>query len=152
MSNQQGYNGWSNYPTWCVSLWLGNDRPLYDETRRRLRGLTQRHEAADALKTFVRDELAPDLGASFAADLLGYALDEVDWIEIVDAWREDAADFSIEDHGSLVLLRVKTDAAKEWANEHLPEDAMHFGGAVVVEPRYVADILDGIANDGLVAV
>jgi hypothetical protein len=37
----------------------------------------------------VTDELAPDLGASFAADLLGYALGEVDWYEIATSWIQD---------------------------------------------------------------
>lgn len=37
-------------------------------------------------------ELSPDLGASFAADLLGYAFDQVDWVEIADAWKEDVAE------------------------------------------------------------
>jgi len=46
----------------------------------------QRIQVADAIRSFVRDDLAPDLGASFAADLLGYALDQVDWFEIADAW------------------------------------------------------------------
>lgn len=26
------YNGWKNYPTWCVNLWLSNDEGLYNET------------------------------------------------------------------------------------------------------------------------
>ena len=147
--SEQGYNGWSNYPTWNVNLWLSNDEGLYNETRRRLRCLT-RYERADALKTFVRDELAPDLGASFAADLMGYALDEVDWFEIAEAWSEDAApDFTIDDHGSLVLLHPKTEQAREWVSEHLPDDAQRFGGAVVVEPRYIEDIIAGIRDDGL---
>jgi len=30
--------------------------------------------------------MVPDLGASLAADLLGAALSEVDWQEIVDSW------------------------------------------------------------------
>jgi hypothetical protein len=32
----------------------------------------------------------PILGASFVAHLLGYALDQVDWFEIADAWLEQA--------------------------------------------------------------
>jgi len=24
-----GYNGWKNYETWNVALWLANDRPTY---------------------------------------------------------------------------------------------------------------------------
>ena len=27
------YNGWANYKTWNVALWLGNDYPLYQATR-----------------------------------------------------------------------------------------------------------------------
>jgi hypothetical protein len=54
------------------------------------------------------------------------------------------ADFTIENHGSIVLLYPVTDEGKQWAEEYLPSDAMRWAGAVVVEPRYLADILDGI--------
>lgn len=97
------YNGWKNYPTWNVNLWLSNDEGLYYETRERVTSAiagsftmddespqtVSRSAVADALRDYVVDELAPDLGASFAADLLGYALDEVDWFEIADAWIDD---------------------------------------------------------------
>ena len=29
----EGYNGWKNYETWNVALWLQNDYPLYCITR-----------------------------------------------------------------------------------------------------------------------
>jgi hypothetical protein len=84
------YNGWANYPTWAVNLWLSNDEGLYQEatamTETWSRGDHPKIVLADRFKTWVRDGLAPDLGASFAADLLGYALDQVDWLEIADAW------------------------------------------------------------------
>jgi hypothetical protein len=27
------FNGWSNYETWNVALWIGNDEGLYDEAK-----------------------------------------------------------------------------------------------------------------------
>ena len=90
------YNGWKNYPTWAVNLWLSNDERLYDLTRQLvIDGYDEsdpqsRVWIADALKGWVREDLTPDLSASFAADLLGFALDQVDWLEIADAWLEDA--------------------------------------------------------------
>jgi hypothetical protein len=27
------YNGWANYETWNVALWLGNDESMYDMAR-----------------------------------------------------------------------------------------------------------------------
>ena len=58
-------------------------------------------------------------------------------------------DFSLANHGSICLLTPRTPAAEEWAAKHLPEDAMTWGHAVVVEPRYVEGIVVGIGRDGL---
>jgi len=60
----------------------------------------------------------------------------------------------IEYHGSLYLLRPLTPEAKLWLIDNVgtPSDEVQwFGGAVVVEPRYVGDILEGLRADGLVA-
>jgi hypothetical protein len=101
------YNGWKNYPTWNVALWLGNDEGIYNATREIVAEITSEDEStseywtleeshrfnlADALKSWVRDDLSPDLGASFAADLLGYALDQVNWEEIASSLIRDSAE------------------------------------------------------------
>jgi hypothetical protein len=58
-------------------------------------------------------------------------------------------DFTVQNEGSIFLLRPHTKAAQAWIEEHIPEDAQFFGNAVVVEHRYICDIIDGILNDGL---
>jgi hypothetical protein len=60
------------------------------------------------------------------------------------------ADFRIEDHGSVCLIRPLTDAAREWLEENCrPEPWQWLGGAMATEPRLVFGITDGITADGL---
>jgi hypothetical protein len=61
-------------------------------------------------------------------------------------------DFLVENHFSLFLLFPRSDAAKIWCDEHLPADRMTWGSGIVIECRYVWPLLEGIQNDGLVAV
>ena len=99
------YNGWKNYPTWAVNLWLSNDEGLYNEALWRAERVlgepsprseywtleeSHRFTLAEILAGWVENDLSPDLGASFSADLLGYALSQVDWDEIATAWLESA--------------------------------------------------------------
>jgi len=58
-------------------------------------------------------------------------------------------DFEIQNEGTIYLLHPNTQAAQEWVEENLPADVQRFGGAVVVEHRYICDIIDGIRRDGL---
>jgi hypothetical protein len=90
------YNGWTNYETFNVALWLGNDQGSEEEWSRRADECWAANEAdgsftreeraalelADCLKEEIVDgEFAPDLGASMYADLLGAALSEVSWLK-----------------------------------------------------------------------
>jgi hypothetical protein len=92
MSETQDFSGWSNYPTWCVNLWLSHDERVYKAMLDRLKihaPLTGPSlHVAEALKHLVRLELAPSLGATLAGDLLGYALDQVNWLELAESWAE----------------------------------------------------------------
>jgi len=82
------YNGWSNYETWNVKLWLDNDLGTYRDTVEMARCARDEYQLAQDLRAYV-EEMAPDLGASMFADLLGAALGEVDWSEIASAYLED---------------------------------------------------------------
>lgn len=106
----RGYNGWSNYETWAVALWLDNVEHSYRYWREAARecwrsanhhphtrdgacsaAATARRLLADRLKSEVESS-APDLGATLYADLLGAALDAVDWDEVADGYLTDAAE------------------------------------------------------------
>lgn len=65
----------------------------------------------------------------------------------------NAPHFEIENCGSLYLLRPLGPVATDWMQEHLPMDnpeTQFWGSAIVIEPRYLAPIVDGIVADGLV--
>jgi len=96
------YNGWRNYETWAVMLWLDNEQPSAERARTIARqaiadandrdritdevgidrDASARHLLADNLKADVEAGFVPDLGATLAADLLNAALSDVDWDEI----------------------------------------------------------------------
>lgn len=61
------------------------------------------------------------------------------------------ADFSLMNHGSIVTLTPTSVAAKEWVSDHIPENSTQRWGAcsIVVEPRFIGDIVEGITADGL---
>ncbi len=60
-------------------------------------------------------------------------------------------DFAVENHGSIFLLQPQNEQAVAWVEEHIgPENGYQpYFPTVVVEPRYIADIVEGIQNDGL---
>ena len=60
-----------------------------------------------------------------------------------------SADFTLQNEGSIFLLQPLSEAAQLWVDEFLPETRIEFAGAVVVEHRYIADIVQGIRGYGL---
>lgn len=58
------------------------------------------------------------------------------------------ADVEVENHGTILLFRPQTDAAREWLTSHVDSEAQWFGGALVVEPRYAADLAQGLQDEG----
>jgi hypothetical protein len=58
-------------------------------------------------------------------------------------------DVQFTDHGTIWLAKPLTPAGEAWIEEHIPVEAHWCCGAVVIEPRYVGDIAQGMADDGL---
>lgn len=91
-----GYQGWRNYETWLVNLWMDNEqgsqdffretaKEIYDQTDSYNIGMNKTELArcrfADWLKQYHTEENKPELAGVYG-DLLGGALSAVCWDEI----------------------------------------------------------------------
>ena len=98
------YNGWANYETWAVNLWLTNDSGSYDYWNERATDIYKESEADDTfskeqaaafkLEEELRDSIeeANPLGteASLYSDLINSALRSVNWLEIAKTFITEA--------------------------------------------------------------
>jgi hypothetical protein len=60
-------------------------------------------------------------------------------------------DFVVENHGSIFLLRPQNESAIAWIDEHIGSENAYqpYFPTIVVEHRFIADIVAGILSDGL---
>lgn len=107
----QKYNGWSNWQTWAVMLWIDNDegsqsywldcamdsdraapRNHFSTNRRQ----EQRMWLADLLKSEYQDRASEliESEASVFTYLMSAALDAVDWHEIAESLLNDTNELS----------------------------------------------------------
>lgn len=92
------YNGWKNYETWNVALWLDNDcgtesmmgewaQECWDEAldgKYMSREDNAKSALSDRIKEFVEEQNPLADQATMFTDLLNAALGEVDWYEIAE--------------------------------------------------------------------
>ena len=89
----QKYNGWANYETWAVNLWLTNDEESYNKAQRVVDESEDENEAAENLKEYI-ENLKRKLylfidNANLFSDLLNAAISEVNWHEIAQAFMDE---------------------------------------------------------------
>ena len=107
MSDEKGYNGWTNYETWLVALWLDNEQGSYDywreaaleayrspaENRYMDPDARRRLTLVERLRTEIKDEGIPDeLSSGLYSDLLNAALSEVDWYDLARHYLDEIQD------------------------------------------------------------
>ena len=59
-----------------------------------------------------------------------------------------AADYTVENKGTLLLLRSSNGRAYDWLVAHTDPEAHWFGRALVVEYGYIDDFVDRLRSDG----
>jgi hypothetical protein len=75
------YNGWSNWETWNMALWLDNDEGFYF-LRRRFAS-----RANSNIQAFLADFCSPY--ANGTPDMNPGDISKVNWDEITDAWGDE---------------------------------------------------------------
>jgi hypothetical protein len=91
------YNGWKNYETWLVGLWLDNEEGSYSHWDDRAREIyidsaataysTRKEVASSDLAQEIQEsveEANPLPQSGLYTDMLNAAMGEVDWYEIAD--------------------------------------------------------------------
>src|SRR2546430_1656122 len=96
-TSDQTYNGWSNYETWAVNMFLDGNydgEGVYLEaqeiTRQAMETSEDAYGLAADLKNYVEEAVISDQFEGLRGDLLGAALSEVDWQELAEAQIEAA--------------------------------------------------------------
>ena len=87
------YNGWTNYATWNMNLWLDNTETLYRQKRAILETLYRPVSPFDVqmfCKSFM-DNTTPDLQQGDYKD--------IDWQEIADNWEIERLEIRDDDPG-----------------------------------------------------
>jgi len=83
------YNGWTNYETWNLNLWLDNDREWYRAVNDKAVGLVNdaltKKQEIEILRSFIIDlvqDEEPKIDACFYSDILNASIREVNFWEI----------------------------------------------------------------------
>ena len=96
--NNNEYNGWYNYETWMVNLWMDNDQGSHEMWREIARESIDADKIAnwfyfdDRLKEYLEmlhDDVDNGVASGLVHDLLGAAISEVNTREIARHWVAD---------------------------------------------------------------
>src|ERR1019366_10524357 len=81
------YNGYTNWATWNVGLWVDNDESLYNKKERLVRREGEDLKTSH-IKSFVL-EAYPNGTPDMATEGGVACYDSVNWKELTDEWREE---------------------------------------------------------------
>jgi hypothetical protein len=95
------YNGWTNYETWALALWLSNDESMSNFLGRTLYDIEKDYDGADWLKGYCEEKFDDifehisnyrEFWRDIMRDLFNASLSEVNWFEIAVNMRGDYND------------------------------------------------------------
>jgi hypothetical protein len=88
-TNPNTYNGWTNYETWCINLWLTNTPDDYNYLSRLANHpRLSDYEKADQLRADIEESI-PDTVEGLYRDLLLSAISSCNFHEIIKSMQEE---------------------------------------------------------------
>ena len=98
MATDEKYNGYNNYETWLIALWIDNDQYYQEavhELAERYADDAGEHDLngyASAIKDFVEE--MPDVAGALenggmVADMINSTLSSVDWYELAEMYMKE---------------------------------------------------------------
>lgn len=86
------YNGWKNYETWLVKLWMDNEEVTYKFYKAMAETYVGAEYAAYEFGQAIKNDIVNDqpVFTGVYADLLTAALDKVDFFEIAESYLAEA--------------------------------------------------------------
>ena len=87
MTEETGYQGCTNYETWCVKLWIDNEQSSQNRWLEAAKNADSPTELADQMKDEY-EEAMPELNGVWS-DLLTTSLGEVNWHEIAKTMTDE---------------------------------------------------------------
>ena len=91
------YNGWTNYATWNVTLWLDNEQGSYGDMMSYAETAKSTQQLAELIENYI-DQLRYTIygdqahEANLFTDVLNNALANVNWREIAESYRDEYAE------------------------------------------------------------
>ncbi len=86
--SSENYEGWTNYETWCVNLWLNKEPSFQWLTQLANNPELTDYQKCEVLKNEIEAANPLIESESIYSDLLVAAMSSVDWVQIIQAAQE----------------------------------------------------------------
>ena len=89
MNETEKHNGWKNYETWNINLWIRKKDGLFGYLKSLAKEAQDSWELADIIREEIEENNPLSDQASLYSDILGAGLRRADYREIAEALLED---------------------------------------------------------------
>ena len=88
--SRETYNGWKNYETWLVKLWIDNDREMLVYIYDSIEDMDV-YGASNWIEDLIEESI-PEFGGAIGGlfdDLIYASMGRVDWYEIAEVFKDE---------------------------------------------------------------